>query len=65
MFRLEIETKNHAFYNHACKGGCDPRPEVARLLRLAANQVETGGTKDTGTLIDVNDNRVGTWSLTP
>jgi hypothetical protein len=35
--------------------------EAARLLRVAADRIEAGGTG--GKLLDVNGNTVGTWRI--
>lgn len=51
-FRLEIKTTNAAFEE-------DPGPELARLLREAADKVENGTV--TGILHDYNGNRVGEY----
>ena len=53
-FTLEIRCDNAAFVG-------DPQAEIARILRDAANAVET---QAHGTLRDVNGNRVGTFTLT-
>lgn len=53
-FTLSITTDNAAFED-------DPGPEVARLLRDAAERVEAG--VSAGVLRDVNGNTVGEWSL--
>lgn len=39
----------------------DTEGEVARLLRRTADQVESGVV--TGTLLDINGNKVGSWAL--
>lgn len=56
MFRLEIDTENDAFYPWTT--------EVARLLRLAAEDIENNGSTD-GSFRDVNGNAVGVWSIDP
>ena len=56
-FKLTIKTDNAAFSED--EGG--PNLEVARLLREAADKIENGG--DGGVLMDVNGNRVGSYSL--
>ena len=62
MFKLEIETGNAAF--------CDPDTgsedefwegiEINRLLEKVQIEIEEGYTS--GTIIDINGNRVGKWS---
>lgn len=62
MFKLEIETDNAAF--------CDPDTgnedefwegiEINRLLEKVQIEIEEGYTS--GTIIDINGNRVGKWS---
>jgi hypothetical protein len=62
MFKLEIETDNAAF--------CDPYTgsedefwegiEINRLLEKVQIKIEEGYTS--GTIIDINGNRVGKWS---
>lgn len=56
MFKLEIETTNSAFEDH-------PSYEVARLLEEAAHRVEMGYLS--GSLRDVNGNRVGRFEFIP
>lgn len=46
--------------NDALTGPAGPH-EVARLLRLTADQIEGGA--DCGRLMDYNGNRVGSWDL--
>ena len=55
MFTLTIETENAAFAD-------DPGAEVARILREAADTVETSG-DFTVYLNDINGNRVGSFTL--
>lgn len=62
MFKLEIETDNAAF--------CDPYTgsedefwegiEINRFLEKVQIKIEEGYTS--GTIIDINGNRVGKWS---
>ena len=62
MFKLEIETDNAAF--------CDPYTgsedefwegiEINSLLEKVQIKIEEGYTS--GTIIDINGNRVGKWS---
>lgn len=56
MLTLKINTTNAAFAGE-CLG-----LEAARILRTAADLLETGITL--GRLYDVNGNRVGTFTLT-
>ena len=56
MFKLEIDTGNAAFDGGAC------REEVARILREAADQVETGVSNQSG-IYDINGNRCGSFRL--
>lgn len=54
MFEIQIATDNDAFTE-------DPGWEVARCLRDVLEALENGRTA--GTVLDVNGNRVGTWTL--
>ena len=69
MFTLKISTRNAAFN----EGGDDgmqrnPGPELARILRKAADLIEQVGDRPrgpmSGDLIDYNGNGVGVWKLT-
>lgn len=71
-YRLSIDTGNSAFRDDTCVicDDCDEhcdecwRPEVARLLRLAADQLDAGVPADHAiTLLDSNGNRVGQHKL--
>ena len=53
-FRLDIQTGNDAFAD-------EPKAEVARMLRQAADGVESGALCEN--LSDVNGNSVGFWRL--
>lgn len=55
MLRLEIEAVNAAFEGEACPA------ELARLLRQAAREIETGERR--GACRDANGNRCGSWSV--
>lgn len=57
MFKLEIDTGNAAFDDD--NGGAGA--EIARILRKLADRVESDGYMS-GTVSDINGNRVGTWS---
>ncbi len=56
-FRLEIQTDNDAFV------GITGPTEVARILHKVESQVTYGQTQ--GTVMDVNGNTVGSWSMDP
>lgn len=56
MVRIKIETNNAAF-------GEDPAPEVARILRKAAQDIEEHGIDAAGSLFDINGNKVGTLDI--
>lgn len=55
IFSAEVIMGNAAF---------DPnwRSELGRILRRAASQIELDGA-DGGALMDINGNRVGSWSV--
>ena len=63
MFKMEVKTGGAAFCNpdtgeedKVCEG-----LEIARLLREIADVVEVGiGTS--GSIVDINGNKVGSWS---
>lgn len=67
MFTLKIKTGNAAFHSDEFQdengNNClDPYAcELRRLLDEVAKQLARGYTD--GTLIDINGNRVGEWSL--
>lgn len=54
MFTLTIETDNAAFTDDAAR-------EVARILRQLAKKLEDG--KDSGKVMDLNGNSVGSFEL--
>jgi hypothetical protein len=56
-FKLNIKTGNAAFSEE--EGG--PHLELARLLREVADRVENG--EDHGSVMDINGNSVGRWTL--
>lgn len=57
-FSLTIEMDNDAFGEY-------PEEELQRLLSKARQQVGLGALAgDTGTLMDINGNSVGTWEVT-
>ena len=55
MLTVKIKTANAAFENKGYS-------ECARLLRQIADKLDIG--TDEGTVMDVNDNKVGTFKLT-
>ena len=55
MFTLKINTDNAAFE--------DAGPEVARILRDLARQIETEAGEASGRLRDLNGNTVGEYKL--
>jgi hypothetical protein len=55
MFTLFIETKNAAFSDGASGA------EIARILKEITSQVEEG--QESGTVKDINGNRVGSFKL--
>jgi hypothetical protein len=64
---IRFTTDNAAFHDHdddahdtdeTCD---DTRAEVARILRSIAAKVDAG--HDSGTILDANGNKCGTWSL--
>jgi hypothetical protein len=55
-FRLQITTDNDAFSG-------DPGPELARILRRVAKDVDEQGDTQ-GVCMDMNGNRVGSFRLT-
>lgn len=59
MMKITIATDNAAFEDD------DMRPEVARLLRKIADQVESGqdDLPVERVVMDSSGNRVGSWSL--
>ena len=56
-FKLNIKTGNAAFAEE--EGG--PYLELARLLREVADRVENN--EDYGSIMDINGNSVGRWTL--
>ena len=66
MFKCEIRTGGAAF--HSEKSEMDPfldreivGQEVSRLLKKIAMEIQRGS--DYGSIIDLNGNKVGEWSL--
>jgi|Wag4MinimDraft_13_1082653.scaffolds.fasta_scaffold00006_43 hypothetical protein len=51
--KIEIETENAAFQP-------EPRREVARILREAADSIESGRTPN---IMDINGNKVGGFEI--
>ncbi len=63
MFKLEIETDGAAFCNPDTGSKDDlfwEGVEINRLLEKVQIEIEEGYTS--GTIIDINGNRVGKWS---
>lgn len=61
-FNLKIHCGNAAFLN---EDGSVNGEEIARLLEKAAGDVREGVAKgNSGALIDINGNKVGSWSTT-
>lgn len=58
MFELNFETRNAAFTENAG----DASVESARIMRDVAEALDNGCLQ--GSVIDVNGNRVGYWTLT-
>jgi hypothetical protein len=50
--------------NDEDNGAPNPGPELARLLRRLADDIEGRTTAGRGALIDTNGNEAGTWTLT-
>ena len=64
-FTLKIDTDNAAFYDDSDGNDFDPGPELARLLRNLADTLDSPEVHDdSGTVRDINGNRVGTWEIT-
>lgn len=61
-FTLTINCDNAAFTDEET-GAPYPAPEIARLLRVAAERVETYY-RENGPLVDYNGNTVGRFELT-
>ena len=66
MFKIEFSTGNAAFHaddptdkwwDNMCRN-----TEIKNVLKNIINQLENGKTE--GSCVDINGNRVGTWSLT-
>ena len=62
-FTLKIDTDNAAFYDDSDGDAFDPGPELARIFRELADQVEEGDLYAEGAVRDVNGNTVGRWTL--
>lgn len=64
-FKLTIEVDNDAFVEHDYPTYLSAGPELARILRRIADQVEGGGIDYTWYQIirDVNGNDVGTYVM--
>lgn len=56
MFKLIISTDNAAFE--------DAGPELARILHHIADHMEAARADESGSVFDLNGNRVGKWTLT-
>ena len=63
MFQLEIETGNAAFHDEMTgeKDDFAEAVEVTRILNEARSQIREG--RRSGSCIDINGNRVGSWSF--
>ena len=59
-FTLDIDMSNAAF---DLDGFDDPLPELTRILKLVASQVERGSRS--APVLDVNGNTVGSWAVRP
>lgn len=64
-FTVNIEVDNDAFIEHDYPTYMSAGPELARILRRIADQVEGGGIDYTWsqTIHDVNGNDVGTYVM--
>lgn len=60
MFTLTIRTDNSAFLGP--DEDEDPGPEVARILREIAGDLDAGGPTE-GAIVDSSGNKVGSWTL--
>jgi len=62
MFKLEIKTGGAAFKNPITgeEDLYDEAAEINRILRIVGANLRNGCTS--GTLMDVNGNKVGSWS---
>jgi hypothetical protein len=62
-FKLFIETDNAAFFDDT--GEVDEAPELARILRLVAEDIEAAGEAphQYQTIRDINGNDVGRYAL--
>ena len=61
MFKLEFDTDSDAFTDEDGMGW-SMQAEIKRILKRVSSQVEDGQTQ--GSIIDLNGNKVGTWTLT-
>lgn len=62
MLKIEIKTGNAAFTND--DGDFDPYwggKEIERILAEIVEDIQNG--YETGSCMDINGNKVGTWSL--
>lgn len=64
-FKLTVDCDNDAFIEHDYPTFWSAGPELARILRKVADQVEGGGLDYTWSvdILDVNGNKVGTYVL--
>jgi hypothetical protein len=63
MFRLSIKTDNAAFHSEVDGKDAGPGAELARILRIVADDLEQSSYNDSAVLIDSNGNTVGEYSL--
>lgn len=64
MLRIEFGTDNAAFgYDESDKWTRDyyRNEEIKRVLKNVCNQLDNG--KTSGSCIDINGNKVGTWTI--
>ena len=64
MFKLEINTGGAAFHDEynddEAMDKCYEAEEISRILREIIDKLEYGCTS--GTILDINGNKVGKWS---
>jgi hypothetical protein len=60
-FRLEMDCDNAAFGEEADSTLGDAVPEIVRILGRVMKGLEAGA--DSGSIMDVNGNKVGTWEI--
>ena len=62
-FKVKINTDSAAFGDDDPAFADDPTPELARILRRIAEQLETESFHEFRTVYDVNGNAVGRYTL--